>query len=140
MVQYIVNIYFDRLNFHRPVSLRHEFETALAQFYAGEVQQHDFGFLCCVYLLFAFGTLSELNHHACGLDNEAKSKAGAGTSPSSNVGAQSLIPSEWPEHEDLFQRAVAVKPELRVTISSLQSLVLFHWYSRYSDSSLSHHL
>ena len=128
MVQYIVNIYFDRLNFHRPVFLRHEFETALAQLYAGEVQQHDPGFLCCVYLLLALGTLSELNHRACGLDNEAKSKAGPGTSPLSNVNVKSLMPPEWPEHEDFFQRALAVKPELRVTISSLQALILLHWY------------
>ena len=128
MLQYIMNIYFNRLNFHRPVFLRHEFETALAQLYAGEVQQHDPGFLCCVYLLLALGTLSELNHRACGLDNEAKSKAGAGTSPLSNVNVKSLMPSEWPEHEDFFQRALAVKPELRVTISSLQALILLHWY------------
>jgi hypothetical protein len=38
------------------------------------------------------------------------------------------MPSEWPEHEDFFQRALAVKPELRVTISSLQALILLHWY------------
>ena len=104
MVQYIVKIYFDRLNFHRPVSLRHKSETALAQFYTvGEVQQHDSGFLCCVYLLFALGTLSELNDHACSLDNEAKSKAGAGTSPSSNVGAQSRYSdSSLSHHFSLF--------------------------------------
>jgi hypothetical protein len=129
MVQYIVNIYFERLNFHRPVFLRHEFEAALTQLYAGEAQQHDPGFLCSVYLLLALGTLSELNHRACGLDNEAKAKAGTGTSPPlSNVNVQSLMPPEWPEHEDLFRRALAVKPELRVTISSLQALILLHWY------------
>jgi hypothetical protein len=129
LVQYIMNIYFDRLNFHRPVFLRHEFEVALTQLYAGEAQQHDPGFLCCVYLLLGLGTLSELNHRACGLDNEAKAKAGTGTSPPlSNVNVQSLMPPEWPEHEEFFRRALAVKPELRVTSSSLQALILLHWY------------
>jgi hypothetical protein len=44
LAQHIVNIYFERLNFHRPVFLRHEFEVTLAQLYAGESQQHDPGF------------------------------------------------------------------------------------------------
>ncbi|KAI9512942.1 hypothetical protein F5148DRAFT_972578 [Russula earlei] len=128
LVQYIVNIYFERLNFHRPVFLRHEFEESLAQLYAGEAQQHDPGFLCCVYLVLALGTLSELNHRACGLDRESRSKSGAGSPPLTNVNVKSLMPPEWPEHEAFFQRALAVKPELRVTISSLQALILLHWY------------
>ncbi|KAH8977702.1 hypothetical protein EDB86DRAFT_3067616 [Lactarius hatsudake] len=91
--KHIVHIYFERLNFHRPVFLRHEFEVTLAQLYAGESQQHDPGFLCSVYLIFALGTLSELNHP-----------------------------------RDFFQRALSIKPELRVTICSLQALILLHWY------------
>ncbi|KAH8977056.1 hypothetical protein EDB86DRAFT_3250411 [Lactarius hatsudake] len=75
MVQHIVHIYFEHLNFHRPVFLRHEFEVTLSQLYAGESQRHDPGFLCSVYLIFALGTLSELNHRAYGLDREAKNKA-----------------------------------------------------------------
>jgi hypothetical protein len=129
LVQYIVNIYFERLNFHRPVFLRDEFEEALAQLYAGESQQHGPGFLCSVYLVLALGTLSELNHRAYGLDREARSNSGGGGSPSlPNVNVKTLMPPEWPEHEAFFHRALAVKPELRVTISSLQALILLHWY------------
>jgi hypothetical protein len=128
LVQYIVNIYFERLNFHRPVFLRHEFEAALAELYQGEAEQHDPGFLCSVYLVLALGTLSELNHRACGLDRESRSKSGAGSPSLSNVNVKALMPPEWPEHESFFQRALAIKPELRVTISSLQALILLHWY------------
>jgi hypothetical protein len=129
MVQQIVHVYFERLNFHRPVFLRHEFEVTLAQLYAGEAQPLDPGFLCSVYLVFALGTLSELNHRACGLDRESQNKVTAGGSPSlSNVNVKSLMPAEWPDHEDFFQRALSIKPELRVTISSLQALILLHWY------------
>lgn len=126
MAQHIVNIYFERLNFHRPVFLRHEFEVTLSHLYAGETQQHDPGFICSVYLVFALGTLSELNHRACGLD---KNKVSAGESPSlSNTNVKTLMPPDWPDHEDFFQRALSIKPELRVTISSLQALILLQWY------------
>jgi hypothetical protein len=129
LVQYIVDVYFERLNFHRPVFLRHEFEVALTDLYSGDAQQHDPGFVCCVYLVLALGTLSELNHRACGLDRESRSKSGGGSSPSlSSVNVKTLMPPEWPEHESFFQRALAIKPELRVTISSLQALILLHWY------------
>ncbi len=129
MVQHIVHIYFERLNYHRPVFLCHEFEATLAQLYAGETQQHDPGFLCSVYLVLALGTLSELNHRACGLDREAKNKITAGGSPSlSHVNIKTLMPPDWPDHEDFFQRALSIKPELRVTISSLQAIILLHWY------------
>lgn len=128
LVRYIVDVYFERLNFHRPVFLRHEFDVALNDLYAGETQ-HDPGFLCSVYLVLALGTLSELNHRACGLDRESRSKSGGGGSPSlSSVNVKTLMPPEWPEHESFFQRALAIKPELRVTISSLQALILLHWY------------
>ncbi|KAI0293830.1 hypothetical protein BC826DRAFT_1141248 [Russula brevipes] len=135
-VQSIVDVYFERLNYHRPVFLRHEFEAWLAQLYTGDAQQHDPGFLCSVYLVFALGTLSELNHRACGLDREARSKPGssssggsAGGSPSSsNINVKTLMPPEWPAHEEFFQRALAIKPDLRVTISSLQALILLQWY------------
>ncbi|KAI9438988.1 hypothetical protein H4582DRAFT_1813554 [Lactarius indigo] len=129
MVQHIVYIYFEYLNFHRPVFLRHEFKLTLAQLYAGESQQHDPGFLCSVYLIFALSTLSKLNHHMYELDSEAKNKANAGGTPSlANVNVKTLIPPDWPDHEDFFQRALSIKPELRVTICSLQALILLHWY------------
>ena len=34
----------------------------------------------------------------------------------------------WPTHEEFFEQALVVKPELRVTTSSLQALVLLQWY------------
>ncbi|KAH9158935.1 hypothetical protein EDB89DRAFT_2118334 [Lactarius sanguifluus] len=121
MVQHIVHIYFERLSFHWPVFLRHEFEVTLAQLYAGELQQHDSGFLCSVYLIFALGTLSELNHRMYGLDREAKNKATSGTLSLANVNVKTLMPPDWPDHEDFFQRALSIKPELR-------ALILLHWY------------
>jgi len=130
MAQHMVNIYFKRLNFHRPVFLRHKFKQSLAQFYAGETQQHDPGFLCSVYLVLALGTLSELNHRACGPDREASSESGMGqgSPPLSNVNIKTLLLPDWPEPEAFLQHALAVKPELRITISSLQALILLHWY------------
>ncbi|KAF8274801.1 hypothetical protein EI94DRAFT_1713097 [Lactarius quietus] len=128
MAQHIVNIFFERLNFHRPVFLRHDFEVTLGHLYSGEVQQHDPGFICSVYLVLALGTLSELNR-ACGIDREAKNKVSAGGSPAlSNANVKTLMPPDWPDHEDFFQRALSIKPELRVTISSLQALILLQWY------------
>ncbi|KAI0315187.1 hypothetical protein OF83DRAFT_1133138 [Amylostereum chailletii] len=129
MVHRILDSYFDRLNFHRPVFLRHEFQAALDQLYAGDAPQHDPGFVCSVYLVLALGTLSELSHRACGLDEEARASAAAGVLKSPNqANLKRLMPAEWPEHEEFFDRALAVKPDLRVTVSSLQALILLQWY------------
>jgi hypothetical protein len=38
------------------------------------------------------------------------------------------MPPEWPVHDEFFERALAVKPDLRVSVSSLQALILLHWY------------
>lgn len=127
MVNHILDVYFDRLNFHRPVFMRDYFENTLNQLYSGESTQHDPGFVCSVYLVLALGTLSELNHKASGLDQEAKKNAKAGVT-STTVNVKKLMPAEWPEHEEFFERALAVKSELRVTLSSLQALILLHWY------------
>jgi len=126
-VRRILDVYFERLNFHRPVFLRPEFEASLEQLYAGTAQQHDPGFICSVYLVLALGTLSELNNRACGLDKEAKAN-GATKVLASPASLKRLMPPEWPEHEEFFQRALAVKPELKVTMSSLQALILLQWY------------
>jgi len=126
-VRRIVDVYFERLNFHRPVFLRPDFEVSLEQLYAGTSQQHDPGFICSVYLVLALGTLSELNHRASGLDKEAKAN-GASKALASPATLKRLMPAEWPEHEEFFQRALAVKPELKVTMSSLQALNLLQWY------------
>ncbi|KAL7279377.1 hypothetical protein ACG7TL_007218 [Trametes sanguinea] len=118
-VQEILNAYFSRLNFHRPVLLRKDFEQSLNALYDGQTLPHDPGFICCVYLVLALGTLSELNHRMSKLENSGQSNG---------RGAKSLMPPDWPEHEEFFQFALAVKPDLRVTVSSLQALILLHWY------------
>ncbi len=118
----IVAAYFMRLNFHRPVFSRASFEQRLAALYDGQVVQHDPGFICGVYLVLALGTLSELNHRVHGMEKEGNAATVNSTSP------KTLMPPEWPGHEEFFGRALAVKPELRVTVSSLQALILLHWY------------
>lgn len=112
MVNHIVNVYFTRLNLHRPVFTRQHFEKALDDLYADRMPNHDPGFICSVYLVFALGTLSELNHRAQDAPHLTKK----------------LLPEEWPEHDEFFERALLVKPDLLVTISSLQALILLHWY------------
>ncbi|KAJ7284836.1 hypothetical protein C8J57DRAFT_1709180 [Mycena rebaudengoi] len=51
MVAAIVEVYFSRLNIHRPVFARHDFDKALEDLYSGQMAadanpQHDPGFLC----------------------------------------------------------------------------------------------
>lgn len=125
MVQHIVEGYFGRLNIHRPVFVRSEFETALNDLYDGAVMSHDPGFICSVYLVLALGTLSELNHRAVKSETENKQNT---PGPVGSMTAKKLMPHDWPEHDEFFERALAIKPELRVTISSLQALILLHWY------------
>ncbi|KAI0774987.1 fungal-specific transcription factor domain-containing protein [Trametes elegans] len=120
-VQEILNAYFPRLNFHRPVLMRDEFEATLNALYDGHLPPHDPGFICSTYLVLALGTLSELNHRVSKLESSGQPGA-------SIPNAKSLMPPDWPEHEEFFQFALAVKPDLRVTVSSLQALILLHWY------------
>ncbi|KAG6900586.1 hypothetical protein C0993_008304 [Termitomyces sp. T159_Od127] len=124
MVQHIVKGYFDRLNVHRPVFVRKDFEKTLNSLYDGLVISHDPGYVCSLYLVLALGTLSELNHRA------ADASITATPGDSQYLGppvAKKLMPN-WPEHDEFFGRALSVKPDLRVTISSLQALILLHWY------------
>ncbi|KAJ7104305.1 fungal-specific transcription factor domain-containing protein [Mycena belliarum] len=127
MVTAIVDVYFTRLNIHRPVFSRRDFDRALDDLYAGQIPaaaeanpQHDPGFLCSFYLVLALGTLSDLNnrsvHHP--IDDSATQE----------LLVKKLMPPDWPEHDEFFERALSVKPDLRVTISSLQALILLHWY------------
>ncbi|CCM07053.1 uncharacterized protein FIBRA_09375 [Fibroporia radiculosa] len=122
MVRSILEAYFARLNYHRPVFSRREFEQALDLLYEGRTFQHDPGFVCSVYLVLALSTLSELNHRANGMEKDGNQNA---TSP---IAPRRLMPADWPSHEEFFERALAVKPDLRVTVSSLQALILLHWY------------
>ncbi|KAI0350042.1 hypothetical protein OH77DRAFT_1593837 [Trametes cingulata] len=122
-VREILDAYFSRLNFHRPVLLRQHFEQTLNALYDNQALPHDPGFVCSAYLVFALGTLSELNHRV------SKHESGHPGAPAATANlAKSLMPPDWPEHEEFFQLALAVKPDLRVTVSSLQALILLHWY------------
>ncbi|PFH46649.1 hypothetical protein AMATHDRAFT_7560 [Amanita thiersii Skay4041] len=56
----IVDIYFQRLNTHRLVFSRQEFDEIVAKVYEG--RDYDPGQLCSVYLVLALGLLSEQNH------------------------------------------------------------------------------
>ncbi|CAK5268770.1 unnamed protein product [Mycena citricolor] len=117
MVNVIVGIYFARLNIHRPVFARRDFDKAVDDLYIGHsLQQHDPGFLCSFYLVLALGTLSDLNNRS-GTEIHTK-----------ELLIKKLMPADWPEHDEFFERALSVKPDLRVTISSLQALILLHWY------------
>lgn len=121
IVHKVVDNYFERLDFHRPVFPRAAFEQKLSALYDGQVVQHDPGYVCCVYLVLALGTLSELN-------NRVHEKEGQGPAGASAVNPKKLMPPDWPSHEEFFERALAVKPDLRVSLSSLQALILLQWY------------
>ncbi|KAG9039449.1 hypothetical protein FRB95_010738 [Tulasnella sp. JGI-2019a] len=139
LTERVVKKYFDSLNPHRPIFIPEEFEAALKMTYeslesapasgsSSEQRttwgpgmnppasvpihpQDDPGFLCSVYLILALGRLSEDNDHMY------SGKAGV---------PESL--KDYPTHEEFFELALAVKPDLRVTISSLQALILLQWY------------
>ena len=121
-VRQVVDAYFDRLNFHRPVLLRSDFLHTLDALYDNHPVPHDPGFVCTTYLVFALGTLSELNHRVSKLENSGQVAGSAVPS------MKSLMPADWPEHDEFFQLALSVKPDLRVTVSSLQALTLLQWY------------
>ncbi|KAJ6494665.1 hypothetical protein C8R47DRAFT_1116710 [Mycena vitilis] len=127
MVDHIADIYFDRLNLHRPVFARRDFDKALDELYTGHMHsapeshhQHDPGFLCSLYLILALGTLSDLNNRS--MNHQIDESA------TQQLLVKKLMPVDWPEHDEFFERALSVKPDLRVTISSLQALILLHWY------------
>ncbi|KAI5121227.1 hypothetical protein M0805_007235 [Coniferiporia weirii] len=117
MTMLIVEVYFTKLNYHRPVLLKNDFERDLNALYERQPVTYDPGFLCNVYLVLALGTMSELNKAAGNTLEESQS-----------TNMDSVLAPGWPDHEELFERALAVKPDLRMTISSLQSLILLHWY------------
>ncbi|KIK25070.1 hypothetical protein PISMIDRAFT_677624 [Pisolithus microcarpus 441] len=122
MVNRIVDVYFTQLNTHRPVFFRSDFEVRIGALYDDKSVQHDPGFVCSAYLILALGTLSDLNHKATPVDNGPKAP---GDSP---ILTKELLSSDWPEHYEFFERALAVKPHLRVSITSLQALILLQWY------------
>jgi len=108
---YLVEMYFNRLNFHRPIFEKGDYMRRFEGLYGTDaVSMDDVGFICSTYLILALATVSELHQ------------------PDLNPAWVTKLKEEWPRHEDLFSRALAVKPELRVTISSLQALLLLQWY------------
>ncbi|TFK50055.1 hypothetical protein OE88DRAFT_1726606 [Heliocybe sulcata] len=121
MVKHVVDVYFTRLNPHRPIFLRREFEQTLDALYDRQAVQHDPGYISSLYLMLALGTLSELNHKVSDLDKEGRGNAAASIK-------KKLMPQDWPEPEEFFERSLMVKPDLRVSVSSLQALILLHWY------------
>jgi hypothetical protein len=125
MTTHVVDTYFTHLNLHRPVFERNEFGKILNEYYDGTAAAYDPGHICSVYLILALGTLSDLNHRAVRAELENKGEVIEHLGPEM---AKKLMPPTWPQHDEFFERALAVKPDLRVTISSLQALILLHWY------------
>ncbi|EAU85461.2 hypothetical protein CC1G_06362 [Coprinopsis cinerea okayama7 len=124
MANHIVDVYFTHLNLHRPVFSRKDLQKIMDDLYDG-VSSYDPGYICSLYLIFALGTLSDLNHRAVKADVDLTAEV---TQHLGSAMAKKLMPPTWPQHDEFFQRALAVKPDLRVTISSLQALILLHWY------------
>ena len=58
MVARVLDVYFTRLNIHRPVLIRTSFERSLDELYSGTAETIDPGLVCSVYLVLALGTLS----------------------------------------------------------------------------------
>ncbi|THG92479.1 hypothetical protein EW145_g8699, partial [Phellinidium pouzarii] len=117
MTTIIVDVYFGKLNHHRPVLQQADFMRNLNALYDRQPVAYDPGFLCCAYLVLALGTMSELNKAAGNTMEDVRS-----------TNLEKILTPGWPEHEEFFGRALAVKPDLRMTISSLQALILLHWY------------
>ncbi|TFK18129.1 hypothetical protein FA15DRAFT_603884 [Coprinopsis marcescibilis] len=125
MAKHIIDVYFTHLNLHRPVFGRQDLQKILDELYDG-TSSYDPGHICSIYLIFALGTLSDLNHRAVNAKvDDASAETASHLGPTM---AKNLMPPTWPQHDEFFQRALTVKPDLRVTISSLQALILLHWY------------
>ena len=114
----IVQTYFSNLNYHRPVLERSKFMEKLEMLYEGRPSPYDPGYICCLYLVLALGTMSELNSQPPD-PNEFENY---------DTPVRRTIAHGWPDYVEFFERALAVKPDLRMTISSLQALILLHWY------------
>lgn len=113
IVNKTIDVYFSRLNQHRPVLTRDTFEKDLDALYDG-TGTYDPGFLCSFYFVLALGTSCECNGRIPGAEQDSD-----GTS-------QSL--SDSVTQEEFFDNALAIKQELSVSLSSLQALILLHSY------------
>lgn len=123
LAQRVLDCYFDNLNPHRPVFMRREFMNQIDALYdslepdeakrrvKGDKYKdlsNDAGFLCSVYLVFALGTMAVRNRHV-------------------HVSGDDMF-EPWPSHEDFYDLALVLKPDLANSISTLQALILLHWY------------
>ena len=117
----MVHVYFDRLNPHRPILLKTRFLAEFEDLYAQTSPFFDPGFLCTLYLVLSLGSLSDLQRKWKDMpDNEVP--------PVDISKRQELMPPGWPDHEDLVRMALSIKSSLLVSVSSLQALLLLHWY------------
>lgn len=122
-VDHIINIYFKRLNYHRPALDQVDFERNLKALYEGHITvHHDQGFICMMYLVLALGTLNDVNHSANELESDGDTPA------SSPTIKKKIMPDGWPDHGEFFDWGLFYKPEIQATISALQALILLHWY------------
>ena len=97
--------------------MKNDFIRDLNALYDEQLVRYDSGFIFNVYLVLALGTMSEVNR-AAGIHFEIPA----------NAPPEKIIAPGWPHHEDFFKHAMPVKSDLRMTISSLQALILLHWY------------
>lgn len=67
----------------------------------------DSGFLCSVYLVLAMGTLAILNKR---------------------IQLSETVHEVWPSHEELYDHALGLRPDLQNSITTLQALCALHWY------------
>lgn len=120
----VINSYFDDLNVRRPVFVREEFMAMLDSVYdsldekkAAAIDSKymdvpkDSGFLCSVYLVLALGTLCEENKIL-----------------RVSLPRASKLYMDWPHPETFYSYAISLKPDLPNNITTLQALILFHWY------------
>ncbi|KAF8317098.1 hypothetical protein DL93DRAFT_2154390 [Clavulina sp. PMI_390] len=119
--------YFQNLNPYRPIVDEVEFYAKLEVLYSSISPDaavrasvasskyadvvEDSGFLCTVYLLYALGTLHVYHMRI----HEGDS-------------SQAIAEPTWPTSEEFYDSALALKPELQNTVSTLQALLVLYWY------------
>lgn len=132
----VLSVYFSELNPYRPifdeVDLREKIdflyavtspdpETRNRAITEGAAEDSKFkdvvddsGFLCSVYLVFAIGTLCLLNKR---------------------IHLAERVEEVWPSHEEFYDHALALRPHLQNSVTTLQALCALHWYL-YTEVSL----
>ena len=93
---------------------RKDFEKILNDLYEGITEFRDPGHVLSIYMIFALGTLSELNHRMVKADvdsNKCETMQHLGAEV-----AKKLMPLDWPAHDEFFKRALSIEPDLLVSI------------------------